>query len=121
MQYMLLIYQNEKVWDDMPEAERNAQFGAYMGFTDEVKRTGHLRAGDALQPVRTATTVRVRGGKVQTTDGPFAEAREQLGGYYLIEAKDLDEAVQIAARIPDAALGSGAIEIRPVMVFDAPA
>jgi hypothetical protein len=120
MQYMLLIYQNEKVWTDMPEAERNAQFGAYMKFTADVKASGHLRAGDALQPIHTATTVRVRNGKTQTTDGPFAETREQLGGYYLIEAKDLDEAVKIAARIPDAAIGSGSIEVRPVMNYDKP-
>ena len=120
MQYMLLIYQNEKAWDAMPKAERNAQFGAYMKFTEEVKASGHLRAGDALQPIRTATTVRVRNGKTQTTDGPFAETREQLGGYYLIEAKDLDEAVKIAARIPDAAIGNGSVEVRPVMNFDMP-
>jgi len=118
MQYMLLIYQNEKAWDAMTEAERKQQFGAYMKFTEDVKQSGHLRAGDALQPISKATTVRVRGGKTQTTDGPFAETREQLGGYYLIEAKDLDEATKIAARIPDAAIGNGSIEIRPVMVFD---
>ena len=118
MQYMLLIYQNEKAWEAMTEAERGQQFGAYMKFTEDVKQSGHLRAGDALQPISTATTVRVRGGKTQTTDGPFAETREQLGGYYLIEAKDLDEATKIAARIPDAAIGNGSIEIRPVMVFD---
>ena len=118
MQYMLLIYQNEKAWAAMNEAERNKQFGAYMQFTEEVKKSGHLRAGDALQPISTATTVRVRNGKTQTTDGPFAETREQLGGYYLIEAKDLDEATKIAARIPDVAIGDGSIEIRPVMNFD---
>ena len=118
MQYMLLIYQNEKAWNSMTEAERNTQFGAYMKFTADVKASGHYKAGDALQPISTATTVRVRSGKTQTTDGPFAETREQLGGYYLIEAKDLDEATKIAARIPDAAIGNGSIEIRPVMNFD---
>ena len=117
MQYLLLIYQNEKVWEDMSEAQRNDEFGAYMKFSAERKATGHVLAGDALQPVRTATTVRVRDGKTQTTDGPFAETREQLGGYYLIEAKDLDEAIKLAAQIPDARLGSGAVEIRPVVVF----
>ena len=118
MQYMLLIYNQEKAWEQMDEAERNKQFGAYMQFTQDIKASGHYRAGDALQPIHTATTVRVRDNKTQRTDGPFAETREQLGGYYIIEAKDLDEATKIAARIPDAAIGSGAIEIRPVMMFD---
>ena len=118
MQYMLLIYNNEKDWDAMSEADRNAAFGEYMKFTQEIKASGHYRAGDALQPMHTATTVRVRDGKTQSTDGPFAETREALGGYYIVEAKDLDEATQIAARIPDARIGSGGIEIRPVMNFD---
>ena len=118
MQYMLLIYDAEKVWDTMPEAERNKLFGEYMTFTSDIKKSGHFVAGDALQPIRTATTVRVREGKTASTDGPFAETREQLGGYYLIEAKDLDEATKIAARIPSARLGS--IEIRPVMRYEAP-
>jgi hypothetical protein len=112
---MLLIYDNEKIWTDMPEAERKSLFGEYMKFTQEIKDSGHYRAGDALQPIHTATTVRVRDGKTQRTDGPFAETREQLGGYYLIEAKDLDEATKIAARIPSSKLGS--IEVRPVMSY----
>ena len=116
MQYLLLIYDAEKVWEDMPEAEKNRLFGAYTTFTNDIKASGHYIAGDALQPVRTATSVRVRNGKTQTTDGPFAETREQLGGYYLIEAKDLDEATKIAARIPSAEIGT--IEVRPVMKFE---
>ena len=116
MQYLLLIYDNEKVWEDMPEAEKNRLFGAYTTFTNDIKASGHYIAGDALQPVRTATSVRVRNGKTQTTDGPFAETREQLGGYYLVEAKDLDEATRIAARIPSAEIGT--IEVRPVMKFE---
>jgi hypothetical protein len=116
---MLLIYNTEKAWEDMTEADRNKSFGEYMEFSKDIAASGHLKAGDALQPVRTATTVRVRDGKVQTTDGPFAETREQLGGYYLIDAKDLDEATKIAARIPDARIGDGCVEIRPVMTFDA--
>jgi len=115
MQYMLLIYDAEKTWEDMPEAEKNRLFGEYMQFTNDIKASGHFIAGDALQPVRTATSVRVRGGKTSTTDGPFAETREQLGGYYLINAKDLDEATKIAARIPSATIGT--IEIRPVMNY----
>ncbi|MEO8703893.1 MAG: YciI family protein [Kofleriaceae bacterium] len=118
MQYLLLIYQNESAWEAMPEADRNTAFAAYMKFTDDIKASGHFKAGEALQPVRTATTVRVRAGKTQTTDGPFAETREQLGGFYLIEAKDLDDATKVAARIPDAAIATGSIEIRPLMVFD---
>jgi hypothetical protein len=115
MQYLLLIYDPEQSWTTMPEAERNQLYGEYVAFTEAIKTSGHLKAGDALQPTHTATTVRVRDGKTTTTDGPFAETREQLGGYYLIEAKDLDEATQIAARIPSARIGS--IEIRPIMVF----
>ena len=113
MQYLLLIYDPEKTWATMPEAERNQMFTEYMTFTNDIKTSGHYRAGDALQPTHTATTVRVRDGKMSTTDGPFAETREQLGGYYLVEAKDLDEATRLAARIPGAKLGS--IEVRPVM------
>jgi hypothetical protein len=116
MQYLLMIYENEKVWADMPEATRGKMFGEYRDFTNAITSSGHFKAGDALQPVSTATTVRVRDGKTQVTDGPFAETREQLGGYYLIEAKDLDEATKIAARIPSARHGS--IEVRPIMVFN---
>ncbi len=118
MQYLLLIYGNESAWDAMTDAERDGHFADYMKFTQDIKESKHLVAGDALQSVKTATTVRVRNGKTQTTDGPFAETREQLGGYYLIEAKDLDEAVKIAARIPDAKIANGCIEIRPVMRFN---
>ena len=118
MQYLLLIYDDEKKMNAMPEAEQKAFFGAYFEFTDSIKKSGHYKAGDALQPVSTATSVRVRDGKTLSTDGPFAETREQLGGYYLVEAKDLDEAVAIAARIPSARTGT--IEVRPVVVFDNP-
>ena len=118
MQYLCLIYDDEKLLDAMPEAERGAFFGEYMQFTADIKTSGQFRAGDALQPVATATTLRIRDGKLTTTDGPYAETREQLGGYYLVEAKDLDEAIKIAARIPSAKVGS--IEVRPIMVFDQP-
>src|SRR5215470_9002548 len=112
MQYMLLIYDPENAWNTMPEGE---MFQDYRTFTEDIKKSKHFVAGEALQPTRTATSVRVRNGKLQTTDGPFAETREQLGGYYLIEAKDLDEATKIAARIPSAKLGT--IEVRPVMNY----
>jgi hypothetical protein len=113
MQYLLLIYEDEKVWNALSEAERHQFYGEYMAFTADIKKSGHWIGGNPLQPVHTATTVRVRDGKVSTTDGPFAETREQLGGYYLVEAKDLDEATRLGARIPGAKLGS--IEVRPVM------
>ncbi|HXU69767.1 MAG TPA: YciI family protein [Polyangia bacterium] len=116
MQYMLLIYDNEKMLPSMNDKERNALMGEYFAFTEELKKSGKHIAGDALQPTSTATTVRVREGKRLTTDGPFAETKEQLGGYYLVNAKDLDEAMAWAAKIPGARFGS--IEVRPVMQFD---
>ena len=116
MQYMLLIYDNEKIWPAMNEKERNALMGEYFAFTEEIKAAGKLVKGDALQSTQTATTVRVRDGKRLTTDGPFAETKEQLGGYYLVDAKDLDEAMALAAKIPSSRFGS--IEVRPVMKFD---
>ena len=115
MQYMCLIYGDENGAATLSEDDRNAMFAAYGEFTESIKSSGHMVGGDALHPASTATTVRVRDGETLVTDGPFAETKEQLGGYYLVEAKDLDEAVAIAARIPDAT--SGSIEIRPVMVF----
>lgn len=115
MQYLLLIYEREADWNTMNEKEKGTIFQEYMAFTQGIMKSGHHRAGDALQPVSTATTVRVRNGKTVTTDGPFAETREQLGGYYLVEAKDLDEAIAIAARIPSARYGS--VEVRPIMVY----
>jgi hypothetical protein len=115
MQYLLLIYDTEKTTSAMSEADRKQMNTDYVTFTKAIVASGHFKGGDALQPIHTATTVRVRDGKTSTTDGPFAETREQLGGYYLIEAKDLDEANAIAARIPSAK--SGSIEVRPVMNF----
>jgi hypothetical protein len=115
MQYLLLIYENEQIAATMPERERGQFHEDYMVFTRELKASGKMLAGEALQPVRTATTVRVRDGKSVTTDGPFAETREQLGGFYMIEAKDLDEARAIAARIPSSFHGS--IEVRPIHKF----
>ncbi len=113
MQYMLLIYGNEAAMKSATQADRDAMFRSYHDYTQSIIKTGNMKAGDALQPTATATTVRVRDGKTLTTDGPFAETREQLGGYYLVEAKDLDEATKLAARIPGAQVGS--IEVRPVM------
>jgi hypothetical protein len=117
MQYMLMIYDAEKQWDELPEAKRNAILGEYMTFTKALRASGHFVSGDALQPTHTATTVRVKDGKASRTDGPFAETREQLGGYYLINAKDLDEATMIAAKIPSTAHGIGCVEVRPVQQY----
>lgn len=113
MQYLLLIYENEKNWAAMPKAEGEKLFGEYHAFTQSIAQSGHYKGGNPLQPTSTATTVRVRNGKREATDGPFAETREQLGGYYLVDAKDLDEAIGIAERIPGARVGS--IEVRPIM------
>ncbi len=115
MQYLLLIYEDEKASNSMSEAAQGQLFQDYMKFTADIKASGHWLAGEALQPISTATSVRVRDGKSLTTDGPFAETREQLGGFYMVEAKDLDEAMSIAARIPTAKTGT--IEVRPIMAF----
>jgi hypothetical protein len=115
MQYLLLIYANEAEAAKMGDAGRKEMMTEYQTFTQSIIKGGNFKAGDALQATTNATTVRVRNGKAMTTDGPFAETREQLGGYYLIEAKDLDEATAIAARVPSAKFGS--IEVRPVMVY----
>ena len=117
MKYLCLIYDDEKTWGTMPKEQSDAMMGEYGAFTEGIKKSGHYVGGDALQPTSTATTVRVRGGKVSTTDGPFAETKEQLGGYYLITAKDLNDAIQVASRIPSAKMGS--VEVRPIMVFGA--
>jgi hypothetical protein len=116
MRYLCLIYDDEKKMASMPKSESDAIFGEYYGFTEGIKQSGQWLGGEALQPVETATTVRVRNGKISTTDGPFAETKEQLGGYYLINAKDLNDAIQVAGRIPSARYGS--VEVRPIVEFD---
>jgi hypothetical protein len=118
MKYLCLIYDEEKKMATMSKADGDAFMGEYFTFTDGVKKSGHYVAGEALQPIQTATTVRVRSGKLSTTDGPFAETKEQLGGFYMITARDLNEAIQIAAKIPSARTGS--VEVRPVMEFHNP-
>ena len=115
MQYLLMIYRSEAELFKMNDTERQKMAAEYGTFTQSIIQSGHFKAGDGLQPSTTATTVRVREGKVLTTDGPFAETREQLGGYYLVDAKDLDAAIAIAARIPGAREGS--IEVRPIMIY----
>jgi hypothetical protein len=112
MKYLCLIYDEEKRLAALPKAEFEALMGEYFTFTKAIRASGHYLGANDLQPVGSATTVRVRNGQMSATDGPFAETKEQLGGYYLIEAKDLNEAIQVASRIPSAKLGS--IEVRPI-------
>jgi hypothetical protein len=115
MKYLCLIYDEEKKLGAMSKNESDAFMGEYFAFTEGIRKSGHFVAGEALQPVQTATTIRVRNGKLSTTDGPFAETKEQLGGYYLIDAKDLNDALQVASKIPSARLGS--VEVRPIQEF----
>jgi hypothetical protein len=119
MKYLLLIYDEEQNFAKMSQAELGQMIGEYRQFSESIQKSGNYQAGAQLQPTSTATAVRVRDGKRLVTDGPFAETREQLGGYYLIEAKDLDEAIGIAARIPSSKRGT--IEVRPLVEAGAPA
>ena len=119
MKYMLLIYLDEKSWEALTEPERQAVYAEYGQFSQDIAASGHYISGSELHPVSMATSVRVRDGEQLTTDGPFAETKEQLGGYYLIEAANLDEAIALAARIPSAKVGT--IEVRPLAESAAPA
>ena len=112
MKYLCLVYQEERGALIIPKEEMEMAMAEYRAFSDDIKKSGHLLGSNGLQHTNTATTVRVRNGKLSTTDGPFAETKEQLGGYFLIEAKDLNDAIQVAARIPSARWGS--IEVRPI-------
>ena len=116
MHHMLLIYDSENALGSLSEGESEQMLKDYGAFTQELIDRGALVSANRLRPTGTATTVRVRDGETLSTDGPFAETKEQLGGYYLIEARDLDEAMAIAAKIPSARLGS--IEVRPIQKFD---
>ncbi len=113
MEYLLLIYEGEARFAGLSEPELNAEIAEYRAFGEKFAKA--IRGGNALQPTTTANTVRVRNGKPLMTDGPFAETKEQLGGYYLVDAADLDQALEMAARIPGARHGS--IEVRPIMKF----
>ena len=116
MQYMCLIYSNPQAGPQPGSAEFSELLAAYNTFTNEVTENGMMVSGDALQPVTTASTVTMENGKMEVTDGPFAETKETLGGYYLLECESLDQALEYAAKIPTAK--HGRIEVRPVMVFD---
>jgi hypothetical protein len=113
MKYLLLIYDAEQSWNSLSESERQQIYGEYRQLREQLQSKGQFLGGSQLQPVTTATSIRVRDGKALVTDGPFAETHEQLGGYFLIEAKDLDEANGIAARIPSARMGT--VEVRPLV------
>ena len=115
MQYALLIYSDESAGPQPGTPEFGPFFQAYADFSKEVAEKGLMKGGEALESVSTATTVRVRDGQAETVDGPFAETKEQFGGFYLLDCKDLDEAIEYAAKIPSAAHGS--VEVRPVMTF----
>lgn len=112
MKYLCLVYQDEKAAVNVPREQMEGALQDYRAFTEEIKKSGHFVASNGLKPTDAATTVRVRNGKLSATDGPFAETKEQLGGYFLIEAKDLNDAIQVAGRIPSAKWGS--IEVRPI-------
>lgn len=112
MQYLCLIYQNEAILNSLPRQEYDALVAEALAYDEELRQGGHYVGSNALELVHSATTVRVGSGKVSVTDGPFAETREQLGGYILIEARDLNEAIRLASKIPPARLGC--VEVRPV-------
>jgi hypothetical protein len=113
MKYLCLIYEDETLWHSLPKAEVDQLYAEYAAFKHGLKQSGQLVGCNPLQPTPCAVTVRVRNGTVLITDGPFAETKEQLGGYFLIDAKDLDEALAIAARIP--MVRKGTVEVRPVI------
>ncbi|MDX2267118.1 MAG: YciI family protein [Bryobacter sp.] len=118
MKYMLLIYDDFAAYDKVTEQQQHELFGRYMHFTEELSKSGRMKAGDPLQPPFTSTTVRVVAGKKVATDGPYAETKEQLGGYYIVEAKDVDEATEIASEICKLhTWNSVAVEVRPIMVL----
>ena len=118
MKYVCLVYLVEREMIAMSKGEADACTDESLAYDDALRKAGHLVVAHALQPVEAATTVRVRNGKLSTTDGPFAETKEQLGGFILIEARDLNEAIQVASRIPSARLGS--VEVRPIRELKRP-
>jgi hypothetical protein len=113
VKYICLIYSDRSRIDALPASDQQAVLGEYAAFTDSIRKSGHLVAGERLAPVQRARTIRSRNGHIAVTDGPFAETKEQLGGFYVIDARDLDEATEIGSRIPGARMGS--IEVRPIM------
>src|SRR6185312_14555946 len=115
MRYLCLIYSDESMWQKAPKSDLDKMMSEYKEFGDSIKKSGHYVGGARLEPTHAATSIRIRNGKTSATDGPFAETKEQLGGFYLIEGRDLNDAIQVASRIPGAKTGS--VEVRPIMVF----
>ena len=118
MKYLCLVYHEEAKIDALPKSEYDAIVCEVLDYREELRHSGHYIASSPLEPVQAAATIRVRGGKVSITDGPFAETKEQLGGFYLIDARDLNEAIRLASKMPPARLGC--IEVRPIKEFDSP-
>jgi hypothetical protein len=118
VKYLCLVYHEEKTLDALPKGELDTLVHDSLALCDELRESGQFIAAEALQSVRTATTVRVRNGKASTTDGPFAETKEQLGGFFLIEARDLNDALQVASRIPGGRIGN--VEVRPIWELEQP-
>jgi hypothetical protein len=118
MKYLCLVYFDEKKLDALSESELDALTGEALAYDEELRKSGHYVLSDALQPIQTATTIRIRNGKIFTTDGPFAETKEQLGGFILIEARDVNDAIRVASKIPPARLGC--IEVRPIKELTRP-
>ena len=112
MRYLCLIYSDESMWQKAPKSDLDKMMSEYKAFGDGIKKSGHYVGGARLEPTHAATSIRIRNGKTSTTDGPFAETKEQLGGFYLIEGRDLNDAIQVASRIPGAKVGT--IEVRPI-------
>ena len=113
MKYILLIYDDPKTWASLGEAGQQEMMAGYRKVSEELKASGQYVAGSQLQPTSAATSLKVRGGKRMLTDGPFAETREQLGGYYIVDTENLDDAIAVAARIPGARWGT--VEVRPIL------
>jgi hypothetical protein len=118
MKYMLLIHDEEQAWGKLSEPQRQEIMANYRQFSEQIKASGHYVSGSQLAPTSSATSVRIRNGKRVVTDGPFAETREQLGGYYLVDARNLDEAIALAERVPSARTGT--IEVRPLVEMTVP-
>ena len=116
MKYLCLIFVDQQRYDALPQSEQNAYVKEHFALDDALREQGHLIVTEALQPAKSAATIKVRNGKLSITDGPFAETKEQLGGFYLIEARDLNDAIRIAAKIPSARIGT--VEVRPILELE---
>lgn len=116
MKYLCLIFVDQQIYDALPQSEQNAYIKEHLALDDALRTQGHLIVTEALQPASSATKLQVRNGKLSITDGPFVETKEQLGGFYLVEARDLNDAIRIAAKIPSARIGT--VEVRPILELE---